>query len=112
MSRAPKITAPKSMELLGAVLGALAPQAIVSQATGANGPEVRAPQVQNQNQNQTGMTQAQATRANQAMDIEGGFHGFRVGPNTTIHTFPAWNQRKARRASRQTGRKIQKRYAR
>lgn len=110
MSRAPKITATKSMALLGAMLGALAPQATVSQTPGANGPEVRAPQAQNQNQ--TGMTQAQATRANQALGIEGGFHGFRAGPNTTIHTFPAWNQRKARRASRQTGCKIQKRYAR
>lgn len=30
----------------------------------------------------------------------------------SIHTFPAWSQRKARKRSRQTGRKIQKRYAR
>ena len=111
MSRVPKITAAKSFALLGAMLGALAPQATISQTPGANGPEVRAPQAQNQNQ--TGMTQSQATRANQALGIEGGFHGFGgSGRYTTIHTFPAWNQRKARRRSRQTGRKIQKRYAR
>lgn len=48
MSRAPKINAAKGLALMGAMLGALAPQATVSQTPGANGPEVRAPQVQNQ----------------------------------------------------------------
>lgn len=109
MSRAPKITASKGLALMGAMLGALAPQATVSQTPGASGPEVRAPQVQTQ---KTAMTRAQAIRANQAMGIEGGFHGFGGHSSyTTIHTSPAWNQRKARRASRQTGRKLQKRYA-
>ena len=97
MLRAPKITASKGLALMGAMLG-------------ASGPEVRAPQVQTQ---KTAMTRAQAIRANQAMGIEGGFHGFGGHSSyTTIHTSPAWNQRKARRASRQTGRKLQKRYAR
>ena len=100
-----------SMTLLAAAMGAVAPVATVSPASGAPGtpnisrPAPQAPQTQ-------GMTQAQAIRANQALGIEGGFHGFSGGPGTDIHTFPAWNQRKARRASRQTGRKIQKRYKR
>lgn len=100
-----------SMAMLASAMGAVAPVATVAPSAGAPGtpnisrPAPQAPQTQ-------AMTQAQAVRASQAIGIHPGFNGFRGGPSTGIHTFPAWNQRKARKASRQTGRKIQKRYKR
>lgn len=57
------------------------------------------------------MAQQQTARAINSQAVVGG-GGWSYGPNTSIHTFPAWNQRKARRKTRQTGRKIQKRYQR
>jgi len=98
-----------SMALLAATLGAAAPVATVSPSA-PNALEIsqtRAPNAPTQS-----MSRAQAIQANQALGILDGFGGFRVGPNTNIHTFPAWSQRKARKAARQTGRKIQKRYKR
>ena len=98
-----------SMALLAAALGAVAPVATVSPS--ANGPQtIQAPNVQ---RGQPSMAQQQTVQinANQAF-MDGGVRGWGFGPTTNIHTFPAWNQRKARRASRQTGRKIQKRYKR
>ena len=59
-----------------------APQATVSQPTASSGAEVQ-----------------------QVRD-----HFGRFAPSR--HEVPRWNQRKARKAARQTGRKIQKRYAR
>lgn len=98
-----------SMTMLAAAMGAFAPVATV--APSAGGPQtIQAPSTQ---RTQPSMAQQQTVRiaANQAF-MDGGIRGFGFGPSTNIHTFPAWNQRKARKASRQTGRKIQKRYKR
>ena len=113
MSTTPKGSrAHASMAMLATALGAVAPVATVAPNASAPGaPEIsqtrtQAPQTQQ-------MTRAQAIQANQALGILDGFGGgYRTGPRTDITTFPVWNQRKARRACRQTGRKIQKRYKR
>ena len=100
------------MALLAGTMGAAAPVATVAPNASAPGaPEISQTRTQAHQTQQ--MTRAQAIRANQALGILGGFGGgFHTGPRTDVTTFPAWNQRKARKASRQTGRKIQKRYAR
>ena len=104
-------TPSRGLAAVAEILGALAPTATVAPGSSSpNSPQVQTPRAQNQNAQ--GMTQAQAVRANQALGIHGGFHGWSGPSNTSILTFPAWNQRKARRTSRQTGGKIQKRYAR
>jgi len=97
------------MAMLAAALGAVAPVATVSPS--ANGPQtIQAPNVQ---RGQSSMAQQQALQINANLTfMDGGVRGWGFGPSTGIHTFPAWNQRKARKASRQTGRKIQKRYKR
>lgn len=100
-----------SMAMLAATLGAVAPVATVAPNASAPGaPEISQTRTQAPGTQQ--MTRAQAIQANQVLGLHDGFGGFRMGPSTSIHTFPAWNQRKARRAARQTGRKIQKRYKR
>ena len=84
------------------------PQATISQPT-ASSPEIQ--QVREQvNQNRTAMTRAQAIRANQALGIEVRDHFGHFAPSR--HEVPRWNQRKARKLARQTGRKVQKRYKR
>ena len=99
-----------SMAMLAAALGAVAPVATVApNASTPGAPEIsqtrtQAPQTQQ-------MTRAQAIQANQALGIFQDV-GFGYGPGGKVHQVPAWNQRKARKASRQTGRKIQKRYKR
>lgn len=112
MSTTPKGSrARASMALLAGTMGAAAPVATVAPNASAPGaPEISQTRTQAHQTQQ--MTRAQAIRANQALGILDGFGGFRTGPRTNIHTFPAWNQRKARKASRQTGRKIQKRHKR
>lgn len=100
-----------SMAMLAAALGAVAPVATVAPNASAPGaPEISQTRTQAPGTQQ--MTRAQAIQANQALGILDGFGGYRQGPGTDFSTFPAWNQRKARKASRQTGRKIQKRYKR
>ena len=105
-----RITLSKSLGLLGAALGAVAPVATVSQQTAPGTPGIQ--QARTQAPAQQGMTQSLVIQASQTLSIKPRFGGFHMGPTTGIHTFPAWNQRKARRAARQTGRKVQKRYQR
>ena len=97
-----------SMTMLAAALGAVAPVATVSPVAPGT-PQVSTPST---TRAPAAMTRTQTVRAVQAIGIDPGFHGFRGGPATSIHTFPAWSQRKARKRSRQTGRKIQKRHKR
>ena len=99
-----------SMAMLATALGAVAPVATVCPVAPGTPSTTRAPAATTCAP--AAMTRTQTVRALQTIGIDPGFHGFRGGPITNIHTFPAWNQRKARKASRQTGRKIQKRYKR
>ena len=98
-----------SMAMLAGMMSAAAPVATVAPsaqtAPGIN--QTRAPNAPTQS-----MSQQQTIRAGQVLGFHGGSSDFRMGPQTSLFTFPAWNQRKARKLSRQTGRKIQKRYAR
>lgn len=100
-----------SMALQARIMSAAAPVATVApNASAPNAPEIsqtRAPNAPTQS-----MSQQQMVRTYQVAGVDGGFHGFRTGPQTSLFTFPSWNQRKARKLSRQTGRKIQKRYQR
>lgn len=110
MSKKLRITGAKSMTLLGAMLGAVAPTATVTPVQQGAGSEVQ--QSRAQNQNRTGMSQLPIVRQYQQVGIDGGMRGWGPVVQTDFSTFPAWNRRKARKLARQTGRRVQKRCAR
>ena len=107
-TKKPRITGAKSMALLGAMLGAIAPTATVSPAQQGANPEIQ--QARTQNQNRAGMSQGQTVTQNQNVGIDGGGRAWAPIAGTDFSTFPAWNQRKARNAARRMGRKVNKRY--
>ena len=105
----PRINAAKSLALMASMLGAVAPAATVAPNGSGN---QKIAQSRAQNQNASGMAQARAVRASQPIGITPGIPFSWRGPQTDFSTFPAWNQRKARRDARRTGRRVQKRYGR
>jgi len=101
----------KTLALGASLLGALAPTAANVQAPGASG-GVEISQAR-QVQGQQGMqSQTATTTAGSTLGLLPTGRGFRSGPVTDLFTFPAWNQRKARRKARQTGAKVKKRFYR